>query len=334
MAINKEIIIRVTIGIAFFGFVARVLAPLLFDKMKGKSLGLSKDQDFDYMVKRQQELLKSQYKISPNSKAQSVINQINPEMQKIKNELSWGGNEFQKDIKTKISKDFSYQFSDSKISSFLTLIERRNYLYFIETTDNKIDKDSIINFLSALFILFVLIDEIKNKELNFTENCAKKLNIKPIELALSLQIKILMSPKLTNIKPERIYVDHLVLHQFSDDTLRNAIDTIIHAEANLWKKSLSTFFEELSLFLNYASILSPIEKLNHKEDVENAAKILEVNVTDSIEDIKKKYKKMALVFHPDKIIPKKLPHPIEKKAIQKFNVIQESFEILSDRKAK
>ena len=47
MAINKEIIIRVTIGIAFFGFVARVLAPLLCDKIKGKSLGLSKDQDFD-----------------------------------------------------------------------------------------------------------------------------------------------------------------------------------------------------------------------------------------------------------------------------------------------
>ena len=167
MPINKELIIRIIVAFVFFAIVARILLPLIYDALKGKRLGLSKNEsDIDYMIKKEKEMLKSKYRISSNDPTNSNNKGIakSPEIQKIKTELSWGGNDLQKEIKQKLNKDFSYAFGDNKIAAFLTLVEKRNYLTFIDIENDKIAKDQIINFLCALFIFLNIIEEIKEKD--------------------------------------------------------------------------------------------------------------------------------------------------------------------------
>jgi DnaJ-domain-containing protein 1 len=332
MPINKELIIRIVVAFVFFGFVARILIPLIYDALKGKQLGLSKnDSDIDYLIKKEKEVLKSKYRISTSSPNTPQVKLNSPEIQKIKTELSWGGNDLQKEIKTKLNKDFSYAFGDNKIAAFLTLVEKRNYLSFIDIENEKIEKDQIINFLCVLFIMLNIVEEIKIKDLSFTNKCAQKIGIKGNELALAIQIKILASGNTKNIKSDRIYSDQLILSQFSEDSFRGAIEDIINLESRNWQKSISSFFEELTLFINYAQMLSPIKKPENKNDIETALIALGATAEDDFEIIKKKYKKLAQNYHPDKIIPKKLPGPLEKKAILKFNIIQEAYEIISER---
>lgn len=332
MPINKELIIRIVIAFVFFAFVARILLPLLYDALKGKSMGLSKnDSDIDYLIKKEKEALKSKYRINASNQNAPALALKSPEVQKIKNELSWGGNDLQKEIKQKLNKDFSYAFGDNKIAAYLTLVEKRNYLTFVDMENEKIEKSQIINFLCALFILLNIIEEIKEKELVFTNKCAKKIGISAEELALAIQIKILSSGHTKNIKTEKIYSDQLILSQFSEDSFRGAIEEIINHEAKNWQKSLSTLFEELTLFINYAQMLSPIKKPENKNDLETALLAIGATAEDDLDSIKKKYKKLAQSFHPDKIIPKKLPGPLEKKAIAKFNIIQEAYDIINDR---
>lgn len=332
MPINKELIIRIIIAFVFFGFVARILLPLILDALKGKRMGLSKNEtDIDYMIKREKEALKSKYRIHSSNSQLPQNNIKSPEIQKIKTELSWGGNDLQKEIKQKLNKDFSYAFGDNKISAFLTLVEKRNYLSYIDIENDKIEKEQIINFLSALFILLNIIEEIKEKELSFTTKCARKIGISGGELALAIQIKILSSGNTKNIKIDKIYSDQLILGQYSEDSFRGAIEDMILHESKNWQKSISTFFEELTLFINYALMLSPLKKPESKNDIETALLAIGATPEDDLETIKKKYKKLALNFHPDKIIPKKLPGPLEKKAIEKFNIIQEAYEIITER---
>jgi hypothetical protein len=338
MRFNKEIIIHLVLAIVMLGIAGRILLPLLYDFMKGKTLGLNKKgDDFDYLVKKQKELLKSQYNIIETNQKNENTNSKNQSSKsthynEIKKELSWGGTEYVKELQTKIKKDYSYQFGESKFSAFILLCDRRGYLQFLNAQSDKINRENIINFMSTCFIFFVMIDENKEKSLNFTENCAKKINCSPIELSLAIQLKILLHPNAIKIKEERIFSDQFVLGQYSDETLQKIISSIVSEEANLWAKSPSLFFEEMSLFLTYANLLSPIIRPKNKLDFEGALNSLNLDTNCSLEEIKKRYKKLAQIFHPDKIVPQKLPKSLETRAIQKFNIIQESFEILNSRK--
>jgi DnaJ-domain-containing protein 1 len=328
MVINKEIIIRLLISLIFIGIAARVLVPLFLDKLKGKSLGLSKSNDIDYLIKRQKEILKSQ--TSPSNSKNSNVSSLGSELQQLKNEISWGGSELSKDLKNKINSLFSYQFSDTKITNFLNMIDRKNFYTYLKSSTNKIEKESIINYLTCLYVLTEIIHEIREKDLSFTIKCAHKIKLIEYELALAIQLKILYNMN-SNVKEERIFVESFILHQYSEETLFASIENIVKKEAMIWQKSVSLFFEELSLYTSYASILVPIERPKHKKDIITALKVFNADDSTPIEEIKKQYKKYAQLYHPDKIIPKKLPISLEKKAILKFNIIKESFEILSNR---
>lgn len=119
---------------------------------------------------------------------------------------------------------------------------------------------------------------------------------------------------------------------YSEDILKLASEKIFNREANLWAKGPSLFFEEMTLVLNYASILLPLPKLKDKNDINTAAEILGLTLESSLDDTKKAYKKLSLSMHPDKVIAQKLPKFLESKAIQKYNSIQEAYNIVLSSK--
>jgi len=116
--------------------------------------------------------------------------------------------------------------------------------------------------------------------------------------------------------------------------MKEALDLILKKEANLWAKGHSLFIEELSLHLAYASVLVPTPKVQNKKDVTTAYTILNATADMDLEEIKKTYKKMAMLKHPDKIGQMNLPKALEKKALMQFNHIQEAYDIINTERKK
>lgn len=352
MLIPKDILSRVIISLIFFGMVFWILGPIFLNFLKKKLPGqyqYGAEKDFDTLIRRQKERLRSQYGLSGDIETSQSskhknnddfddedqeILPSNPrtppskEIQQLYKETQWGGGQFLKDLQTEITKTFSYTLADTKVNAFILLCEKRKYLRFL-TEDHQKSSEAIKNYLVALLLFFLIIEEAKDKNFYIIEKIAKKLSVPPEQLALALQIKILMvlAPK-KELKEDRVFSELLVLNQYSEDTIRSGAESIAKKEANLWAKSSSQLFEELTLALNYSSMLSPIPKLANRKDIATAYLILGVDKTATMEEVKKIYKKIALQKHPDKIVSQKLPKVLERKGIDRFNQIQEAYEVI------
>lgn len=350
MLIHKDIIGRVIFSLIFFGMTFWVLGPIFLKFLKKKLPGqYGNETDLDTMIRRQKERLRSQYGLSGDlegSKNRSSIGHNNEddddqsrklspptaEMKQLYQETQWGGGHFLKELQSEITKNYSYTLADTKVNAFILLCEKRNYLRFL-SDENLNSKTAIKNFLVTLLIFFMVIEEAKEKNFYILEKIAKKISVTSEGLALAIQIKLLMTSSLRNaLKEDRIFSETLVLNQYSEDTIRLATEAIAKREANLWAKSPSQLFEELTLALSYSSMLLPIPKLKNRKDIDTASEILGVGKDATLEDVKKTYKKMALQKHPDKIVSQKLPKVLERKGIDRFNQIQEAYEVLTAHK--
>ena len=343
MIIHKDIIVRVVFTLVFCAITFQVLGPVFWDFLKKKLPGqFTHENDIDMMIKRQKERLRSQYGLSGDIQTSQLARNTREdnhedsaskspptkEIQEIYKETKWGGGEFLKEIQMEISKNYSYTLADTKVNSFILLCEKRNYLRFL-TPDHKASKIALKNYLVTLLIFFLLIDEVREKKFYILDKVAKKLAVSSHELALAFQIKLLMIVSSKNtLKEDRVFNESIVLNQYSEETIKEATEAIAKREANLWAKSPSQLLEELTLALNYASMLSPFPKIKNRKDIETACEILGVSLEQSTEEIKKAYKKIALAKHPDKIVSQHLPKILEKKAIERFNQIQEAYEVL------
>lgn len=333
MPINKEIIIRLVSSFIFFAITFRVLGPIFFEFFKKKITGShTHDSDIDYMIKRQQERLRAQYGITGDISTGKREEAPTKEIQQIYKETQWGGGAFVKEIQQEIAKSYSYTMADSKVNAFIHLCGKRNYVGFL-SEENQSSSNAIKNYLVSLLLLFLLTEEMREKKFFLLEKIAKKLAISVEEFAIALQIKLLMAVALKkDLKEERIFTEVLVIGQYSEETIKEASESIAKKEANLWAKGPSLLFEELTLALNYASMISPMPKLKNRKDLETAYEILGASQNQNIDEIKKLYKKIALQKHPDKIVSLKLPKVLERKAIDRFNKIQEAYEIVIQSK--
>lgn len=343
MPVNKDIIIRVGLGLALFVIFAKVVGPILFEILKRKIPGAyNPDNDIDSMIRRKKEALRAQYGLVGRQAPPAILTKdtdsnepamtttpISKEVETLYKESRWGGGEFAKSIQQEITKNYSYTLAETKVNAFILLAEKRNYLRYL-SADHQNSPNAIKQYLGLVMLFLIMIEEIRNKDLSLIERVAKKCGVNPMEFAMALQLKILhaISSK-RPIKEERLYEQVLTLHQYSEDSMKEAMDLILKKEANLWAKGQSLFIEELSLFLGYADLLISVPKVQHKKDLATAYTILKATPEMEWEEIKKNYKKMAMQKHPDKIGQMKLPKTLEKKALQQFNHIQEAYDIIS-----
>ena len=345
MLLNKDFIIKVITALVFLFIIIKVLGPVLFSYFRSKMPGyVEPDNDIDAMIRRQKERLRAQYGLTgktvheglPSPQRENTESSHptphSPAADHIYKETKWGGGDFAKSIQGMITKNYSYTIAETKINAFVLLAEKKKWLRYL-SSDNLESVESLKNYLSMIMIVKMLIEEVREKQFALVPKLAKKCHLRSEEFALALQMKILMPlAAKKNIKESTIYSDSPVLHQFSEDTMNEALEVLMSKEANLWAKGHNYFIEEMALHLNYAGLLHPLPKLAHKKDIEGARSILAVDEDMSMEDIKKIYKKIALSRHPDKIAGLKLPKPIELKAIKNFSVIQEAYDILVNNK--
>lgn len=347
MLIHKDIIIRVIFSFIFLGITLWVLGPIFMSYLKKKLPGqYSQEMDIDIMIRRQQERLRSLHGLSGDLQTSQAYKNRNhfgnnedkemiekpivqsSEIKQIYQETQWGGGLFLKELQTEITKSYSYTLADSKINAFILLCEKRNYLRFL-SEEHRNSKMAIKNFFVTLLVFFLIIEETRDKKFHLIEKVAKKINVSSAELALAVQIKLLLVTALKKeLREDRIFSEILVLNQYSEETIKAATEIITKKEANLWAKSPSQLFEELTLALNYSSMLTPIPKLKSRKDIDTACIILGVAKEAELEEVKKTYKKIALQKHPDKIVSQKLPRVLERKGIDRFNQIQEAYEVI------
>lgn len=349
MHIHKDIILRLVFSFIFFGITFWVLAPVLMKYLKKKLPGQGNEIDLDTLIRRQKERLRSQYGLSGDLQGSQHRNQrpddsfdesendkktpvTSKEIKQLYQETQWGGGVFLKELQTDIAKTYSYTLADTKVNAFILLCEKRNYLRYL-TEEHRNSKTALKNYLTALIVFFLMIDEAKEKDFFILEKIAGKLNIPPTQLALALQIKLLMVVAAKKeLKEDRIFSELLVLNQYSEDTIKAATEAVARREANLWAKSSTQLFEELTLALNYSAMLMPIPRLKNRKDIDGACEMLGIAKEATLEEVKKVYKKIALQKHPDKIVAQKLPKVLERKGIDRFNQIQEAYEVVMAHK--
>lgn len=339
MPFNKDIIFRIITGLILFAVFAKIIAPLFMSIIRKKLPGsYEADNDIDSMIRRQKERLKSQYGITGTTSTIPTVSSnpqdVSKEVEELYKESRWGGGETAKGIQNTISKNYAYVLGESKINAFILLAEKRNFLRFL-SNENQKSPEAIKNYLSLLMLVLILIEEIKNKETNLLDKVAKKGHVTSAQLLLALQLKILFIIKSKKeVKEDRLFSTAPVLHLLPDETLKDAIDILLGREANLWARGHSSFFEELSLYLNYANILAAPPRIKDKKDLDGAYKILKVTEDMELDEIKKIYKKLAMTSHPDKIGQLKLPSALEKKAIINFSHIQEAYDVIITHRKK
>jgi DnaJ-domain-containing protein 1 len=346
MPVNKDIIIRVGLGLVIFVVFAKVVGPVIFELLKRKIPGgYQPDNDIDSMIRRQKERMRSQYGLTSRDSIPATLKETESpepsptraatkEVETLYKESRWGGGDFAKGIQLEITKNYSYTLTETKVNAFILLSEKRHFLNYL-SVENQKSTEAMKRYLSLVMLFLILVEEIRNREFNLLERVAKKCHLNPMEFALALQLKILyaLSGK-REIKEERLFEHVLTLHQYSEDTMKEALDLILKKEANLWAKGHSLFIEELSLHLAYASVLVPTPKVQNKKDIATAYIILNATADMEFEDIKKIYKKMAMLKHPDKIGQMNLPKALEKKALMQFNHIQEAYDIITTERKK
>lgn len=98
---------------------------------------------------------------------------------------------------------------------------------------------------------------------------------------------------------------------------------ISKADGHVHVKELDT----IHTIANYLGI-SPVDfnslKAMYFRDVDSDYKILEIESTATVEEIKKAYRKMAVKFHPDKVLD--LGEEVQRAAKEKFQKVQEAYE--------
>ncbi len=112
-----------------------------------------------------------------------------------------------------------------------------------------------------------------------------------------------------------------------DLILTNITTIILKTNHNPIKQIINEIIKEAEIFL----ILLPLPKLRHKDDFENAYAILQASPDDSFDTIHKKYKKIAMQKHPDRLGGKIIPAQLIKEATNNFKLIQEAYNLLKNK---
>lgn len=136
-----------------------------------------------------------------------------------------------------------------------------------------------------------------------------------------------------------LYAKKLKSNERSDDlatvlkstkiTLPSESDTfIIKALISREGLSLSVITKELKDIIEFFKILEPLPPLKNKNDKAGALKILGLRPDSDQMQIKKQYKALAKLKHPDRLRGKGIPQEFDRIATENFTQIQSAYDIL------
>jgi DnaJ like chaperone protein len=120
----------------------------------------------------------------------------------------------------------------------------------------------------------------------------------------------------------------------ADGSLHESEEQLLQSAASIFEIEERVYF---SLHRRYVSGAESSnqrkpETVSHTGAFMEACNRLGCKESDSVEDIKTKYRKLVQEHHPDKLAGKGLPEGFENFANERFREIQEAFEVIKDEK--
>ena len=170
---------------------------------------------------------------------------------------------------------------------------------------------------------------VSKKEINILEELFDSWQLNSKQKKIAIDIFNIAKDSTSSIDE---YAENCLKDSPTDDQLSGLIEVlfmIASADGAIshFKEELISRIAKIVHFsgLHYEAIRN---KYTLCEDIESHYAVLECKSTDTNEQIKKSYRRLASEYHPDKILHLKLHKDFEKLAHEKFAAIQNAYEII------
>ena len=235
---------------------------------------------------------------------------------KILDSLQWGETPEIEQVTKKLSQNYGHSFDNTQGKlNFKFLLEYNAFL-----TDQN-DWCGITKTLETISIFTLLKELTISNELRSI--LAKRWQMESISLEKALIINIFKSTiNITNlIQNSRVNIP----------TIKDAsILSYLTINAGLIKNK-NTVINEIKSQAEIFHSLNPLPQIKNNEDRDGALKCLGLCPNANSEQIKKRYKKLAQIKHPDTLRAKGIPKEFESIATENFTQIKKAYDILLKR---
>lgn len=120
------------------------------------------------------------------------------------------------------------------------------------------------------------------------------------------------------------------LSRLPSDDRERILERLLKSPLTTPKELVKKILDEAQLFTS----LSPMPKLDSNKDLEGAYKVLGIHENTSLEDIKKRYRQLALERHPDRLAGKNIPKAYQEMAHRNFTLIKQALDLVTVERKK
>ncbi len=303
--------------------------PLVKDFINTK-LGVNtnkKEIDLDHLIRKKENMLRRNEIESTKDGSKNDLVLFSKNLEKRNNEkdlalinmikaFQWGdGPEFRK-----LVKDLSSSISiDIESTDFITLIKfELNQIASIYSVKNEIPEfDKLYAALKQSLLLRL---GLKGKIKGINRPVSSIIIIKSCLLYLTFDSDSIYQELIDEEK-----INSLTKKCLNKNIIKIVIDN---------NKETKDFLSCLSKNIDLISSLTPLEPLKHKQDINTAYKILHLSESSTAEEIKRKYKELAMKQHPDMFKSYNFSEDVENILGQNFSKIKEAYDLLLKSKDK
>lgn len=340
--LKSALIIRILLVIPAVIIIGKICIQLFKNVGKDKKVNI----DFDEMVRRKTEYFKFNREIDPPSLKGITLsntekvyteffnlpqNEKNPEKKRflqVFRSLQWGESPLHLDIINYLKKSYSFNSDLIQVTKAINDLIKNDVLISPKWRNlpNFTDLEQVV----ALRVIFeIFLDEAKvwGKE-NLRSFCQREeLDLKQTCKAIAYYFSPKDLPETFSDIVRNSPAEKNLINNFNLENLKKRIFERLIEQIEKGNTS-SLFLKEISNLSILFESLKKIEPLQSKFDLAGARRIFDLNNGATLEEIKKRYKSLAKINHPDTLVSLELPEDILKMVNGNFSQIKHAYDLL------
>jgi hypothetical protein len=350
---------NIIITITLFYIVIRYFGPLLKDYLLEKITGTKRkpETDFDALIKRKEEMLRrgmnapveeasagsynkrkfktkthELYYLASTQSSKDGDNQKEyTKVLELLDNCDWGEGSIINSIGTTVSSKLSKRLESSEITPYILNIIKREVLLNLKS-ENLPTFVEVKSVCESKVYLENLLREIKNGGGAYTEKMAKLNRVTERTLILSFSYLIYREIKSQSKKMLENFITAesplKYINLLKPIELESGINKFILTGDQKKFRNISAIIKLINDQVLLMNALLPISPLKGNNDLSGALNIIMIDGNLTKENVKKAYKKLAAIKHPDKLSSRSLSKELEQVATTNFIIIQSAYDII------
>jgi len=355
---NFELIKYVLLSLFLVFLFGKALGNIIENFTSGfrKNSGSQKNKiDLDTLIRQKEQILRTQEglvgppaharnenhrKKSPTLKAyqlsfkeasannnKSTIEDLTKSLELFDN-LQWGDGPIFNTLSKKIKETYAITIDPTIILNHFKIIFEKGILI-------SNDKTYLYNEIKETIIFTTLLHQLYRESQQQVGDLLNKLSSTASTTtkcyALAFEVFILRDMKSSD---QEIFENLSINHDFSLLKRINSKEiekSLNHFIFNKKKKELEkskSFFTKIGMEAQLISSIIPFKDLDNFSTLNDALEIFSLPKESTIDEVKKRYKQLALLRHPDKLAGKKIPEELKKQAHKNFTILQKAYDII------